>query len=477
MGLNLKKYEIILIIAILTFAVFLRFYTLGKPVMWTDESISALASKNIIEKGLPIMDSGALYGRAFVFHYLQTFFMLFGAGDFSARIISVLFGMATIILAYFIAKEYSKSSGIIALALFSVFFLEVFFSRQARMYQMFQFLFFFSIYLLYKISKTNKDNKNTKDLKNTKLVWLTILSLIILIDTHIMGIVLLPLLFIVLFNLKDKKTKILSFIVSIPFSLYFIYRAIFISKSDIFLAKLYLLKYANFLTGVTVAYLTFMSMGIIFAFKLNKRLTLFLLAPSVFLTIALAFVQLFATRYVYFAVFLILLFISVFLGKLHDRLGNFIIIAVILVLIVPSNFFYAVNYVTIIKPISRPYYDYTQPIVDYKSISSEISKLAENRTLITLWSAGAEWYVRKPDYVIPFSLTGLPKGYMIYNNTDFYTGAPIFDLEKQGVSDSVLLVDSFGLSKLENKRLDLLNSKISKCNLKLESYKLKVYDC
>jgi hypothetical protein len=57
-------------------------------------------------------------------------------------------------LAYFIGKEYSKSGGIISALFFAVFYLEVFFSRQARYYQLFQLAFFASLYFLYK-SKEN----------------------------------------------------------------------------------------------------------------------------------------------------------------------------------------------------------------------------------------------------------------------------------------------------------------------------------
>ena len=157
--------EYLLLTIILIFACFLRVYKLGVPPFWIDEGISTIASLNILEKGLPILDSGVLYGRAYLFHYLQAFFLLFGQTDFLARFASVIFGLLTILLAYKIGKEYSKSGGIISALFMSVFYLEVFYSRQARFYQLFQLMFFLSIYLLYK----SKDNP--------KWLYLSLISL------------------------------------------------------------------------------------------------------------------------------------------------------------------------------------------------------------------------------------------------------------------------------------------------------------
>ena len=144
------KKEYLFLMIILIFAFFLRVYSLGTPVFWVDEATSSVASLMILEKGFPIFDSGLFYDRALLFHYLQAFFLLFGQTEFLARFVSVIFGLLTIVLIYFIGKEYSNSGGIISALFLSVFYLEVFFSRQARFYQFFQLLFFLSLYLLYK---------------------------------------------------------------------------------------------------------------------------------------------------------------------------------------------------------------------------------------------------------------------------------------------------------------------------------------
>jgi len=51
-NVNLEYY---LLGLILIFALFLRVYALGTPPLWIDESISAVASKSIINHGFPYL--------------------------------------------------------------------------------------------------------------------------------------------------------------------------------------------------------------------------------------------------------------------------------------------------------------------------------------------------------------------------------------------------------------------------------------
>jgi len=194
-----KKVEITLLAAILLFAFFIRIYALGNAPFWIDESISSIASTSILEKGLPIFDSGAMYNRALVFHYIQAFFLNFGSTDFMARFFSVICGLLTVFLAYKIGKEYSKSGGLISALFMAVFYLEVFYSRQARFYQLFQLMFFLSLYLLYKSKE------------NPKFIYLALISFFITVDTQIAGFILIPF-FIGHMLIYNKKQKYLSFI-------------------------------------------------------------------------------------------------------------------------------------------------------------------------------------------------------------------------------------------------------------------------
>ena len=137
--------------AILLFGLILRLWKLGVGAMWVDETISALVGRTILETGVPVFSSGWFYGRALVFHYLMALFLVFFNNDFGARLVSVVFGLGTVGLAYFVGREFDRKDkwlGIVSALFTAVLFLEVYYSRQARFYQMFQFLFFLTLFFL-----------------------------------------------------------------------------------------------------------------------------------------------------------------------------------------------------------------------------------------------------------------------------------------------------------------------------------------
>jgi len=197
------KLEYIFLVLILIFALFIRVYSLDSKPLWVDEATSSMAAKMILEKGVPVFDSGMFYSRALFFHYSEAFFLLFGVNDFNARIASVIFGLCTIVLAFYIGREYNKKSGGVIAALFmSIFSMEVYFSQQARFYQLFQLMFFLSLYLLY------------KSREKPKLIWLALIAFFICIDTQIAGLVLAPV--FIWFIWKYKFDKRLTVIPVIP---------------------------------------------------------------------------------------------------------------------------------------------------------------------------------------------------------------------------------------------------------------------
>ncbi len=81
-----------IIVLFALYGLFIRLYGLGSKSFWLDENISALAARGIVETGKPYLDSGYLYSRAYLFHYAEAFFLLFGQNEFNARLFSVLMG-------------------------------------------------------------------------------------------------------------------------------------------------------------------------------------------------------------------------------------------------------------------------------------------------------------------------------------------------------------------------------------------------
>ncbi len=460
--MNLKKvYKNKLIIGlslILIYALILRVYALGSSPLWFDETISSLAGQKIVEKGIPIFDSGFFYSRALVFHYIQAFFLLFGQTDFLVRLASVLFGLGTIILAFFIGREFNKSTAIIA-AIFTCFlFLEVVYSRQARFYQAFQFFFFLTIFLLYKSRKSKK------------YAYVASVSLLITVQTQLAGLVLVPFfLFYFYKNHKDWKLFIIPILVSLYFSSSF-----FGLEKTTSLGSEYAEEYTSQLFKSLRAFFIISLLGIPFAYKKNKRMFYLLLLPSVILLTGLFFVKVFALRYAYFVILSVIIFLASLLSYLYESNKVIGVLIIALAVIYPSNLFFDSNYLTVVKPQVISPYSTTEPIIDYKSLNTSTKELIRTNNLVALSSPGVEWYLKKPDYIIPFSLNGLESGYALYNGVDIYTGAEIWNNQTKNF---IFLEDFFGYSKLGPNQRAPLEAMKKDCLLLEKSDTLNVYKC
>ena len=457
-NVNLEHY---LLGLILIFALFLRVYALGTPPLWIDESISAVASKSIINHGFPVFDSGASYGRAYLFHYLEAFFILIGGNsDFNARIISVIFGVLTVLFAYFIGKEYSKSGGVICALFMAVFYLEVFYSRQGRFYQLFQLMFFLSLFLLYK----SKDKKI--------LIWPALISFFIVINTQVAGLVLVPFFFIHIL-LYNRKHWYLSLVVLIPVLLHII--SVLSVTSGLDTAVNYISWYSGYTSNIKYL-LILLVPGVIWSFFKNKRLTLLIVLPALSLLLGIFFVKLFALRYMYFFVFPMVLYSSLIMAYFYDNYGKWILVSIIILLLFPSNLFFTYNYVNVIKPIDHNLRDFSAPEIDYKSIPEYvITELKESSVLMTFFSPGVEWYIKKPDYVFPFSMNGIGTDSLSYNGLDVYSGAVISEARPSG--EFYFVADKFGLSKLRPSQREKYDKIVEGCFNLYSNKDLTVWEC
>lgn len=473
-----KNWVWIVLGLILIFAFVLRIWGLGMPNLWFDESISALNARDILEKGIPVFDSGALYGGYYVFHYIMAgFYAVFG-GDFSVRLISVLFGLATVVLAFFIGKEFDNSSckgyvtGLVAALLSAVFYLEVVYSRQARFYQMFQFLFFLTLLFLYK----SKDEK--------KYAWLSCLSLILLLDTHISGLVIIPF-FLVVFFLQYRKDEDwkgkdwILFVIPVLAGLWF-GRGFFnlpFADSGSGLAGVNLESYSDVLFAKLRAFFFISLIGIPFAIRKNLRMFLLIVLPSLILLIGLLFLKTYAIRYAYFSVFAVIILMAVLLSFIYNHSRVFFVIALVFILIYPSNLVYNDGFLTVIKPGIVETKSITEPVLDYKNINSDALDLIMENKVVVMSTPGFYWYIKKPDYAIPFSLNGLANGFAIYDNKDVYSGASLFDLNNTDAGGFVFVEDYFGYSKLPSSVREKVDALKAGCKQVQQTDFLKVFDC
>lgn len=146
-----KIIYVVLLISLITGAVYIRFHNLDKFGFWSDELYHVIAAQGLIDNDRPSFPSGVEYRRALSYTFLVSkSFQIFGVNEMAARLPSVLFNILFIFSGYFIIKNwYNKNSAIIFCIImgFSPYILQI--TRQSRMYTAFQLFYFLGTYLFW----------------------------------------------------------------------------------------------------------------------------------------------------------------------------------------------------------------------------------------------------------------------------------------------------------------------------------------
>ncbi|MFH1453806.1 MAG: glycosyltransferase family 39 protein [Armatimonadota bacterium] len=156
----MKEYKFLrlpLFVYVFFLALFLRLYNLGAPSIWVDEAFCVWAAKFDLPSLLRYVSADAHPPLYFIL--LHFWIKLFGAGEFAVRLLSVTFGMGTLVLIYSLCNEVfrNKKYGLIASLLYGVSsFSIVDIDTNVRMYAMTAFLITLSVYLLCRIIREEK---------------------------------------------------------------------------------------------------------------------------------------------------------------------------------------------------------------------------------------------------------------------------------------------------------------------------------
>jgi hypothetical protein len=177
------KSTFVIIFALIAIGFYLRFNNLGDRSFWFDEAVTSYAAIGLLEHGTPVLPSGIEYTRALLNSYLIALsFNIFGVSEFSARIVSVIFGTLAIPFVYLLGKELGKRTGLIATFLIAFSAFEILWAREARMYAQFQFFYLLTAYLFYISLK--KDS--------SKLFLLSGISFILAWYSHVFSLFFIP---------------------------------------------------------------------------------------------------------------------------------------------------------------------------------------------------------------------------------------------------------------------------------------------
>ena len=170
-----KKTLVLLILVLLTGG-FLRFYNLGRESFWLDESATALAMKyrgpyenlkNIYKTGqilpeLYVNNPDLPHGNQDLpvyYFLLANWVKIFGLSEITLRSFSALFGLLSILIVFFIAKEiFNKNVALLSSLISSMSVALIASSQEARNYSFYLFISLLSVYFLIKFLNTDKNN-------------------------------------------------------------------------------------------------------------------------------------------------------------------------------------------------------------------------------------------------------------------------------------------------------------------------------
>jgi hypothetical protein len=217
--------------------------------------------------------------------------------------------------------------------------------------------------------------------------------------------------------------------------------------------------------------------GVVWSFIKKKRLTTLIVLPSLILLISVFTLETFALRYSYFFVFPLIVYTSLLLSFLFEKYGNIMLIAILAVLIIPSNLIFPSTGVNIIKPIDYNYNDYSAPEINYKGLSPDLISELQNpeNIVVGYFSPSLEWYIAKPDYVLQFSMDGRESNQVVRDGFDVYSGAPI--LQEVPERPYYLVADTFSTSKLNDEQREFLGELTEGCSKVHDERDLVVWEC
>ncbi|MBW2662029.1 MAG: glycosyltransferase family 39 protein [Deltaproteobacteria bacterium] len=179
----------------------IRITGLGERPLAQDEYYFVEAVHNILEFGVPRFPSGGYYFRGIPQQYLTALsIQLFGDGPFAYRLQSALFSVGTLVMAYFLGRQFlNRSWSIVLVAILAFSSWEIEFSRFARMYAAFEFVTICFFWSLYRHSFNARWKKR----------YITVALAVTALFTHALGVFLALLLFLPLpawFDRDWRKT-------------------------------------------------------------------------------------------------------------------------------------------------------------------------------------------------------------------------------------------------------------------------------
>jgi len=447
-----KMLVFVFILAIL--GLVLRIYRLGFQSLWIDEGFSINAASSILKHGYPLLESGIVYSGSLLNSYLIAAFMFFHNDVVSARLVSVIFGVLMIFLAYYFGKELGNNKIGLMTAVFVTFSIwEIAWSRQARMYMQFQFFFILSLLFFYRF---------INDI-NLKKFFLMLLFSLLAVFSHSLGLVL-GLIYIayfifdyekLVFIFNKTKGYIKNKFVILLLIVFFIFIVNFIYKGIINYQELemnYFLTYNYYLKNAHFGFYYLGIIGFLIMLKNDFKKGIFIglsfLIPFIFIS---SFIFLLHYRYLFF-ILPILFFLTAYLIDYVSFKKFYYVIALVLVISLMFSGFVFIPQAEydLEKETPQPNFDKA-----YGFVKENMNK---DDVVIDAYPALGYYYLGKVDYALNFSLTGKNDEEKLVN-TDVYRNLTFVDINTlKELDDYWIVLDKLALRRLnEEERNYILN--------------------
>ena len=358
---KLKQFKYLLIL-ILLIGTLLRTYNLSSESLSFDEAvtISFLTEHPDSDFGNP----------PFYYSFLDFWTKLFGDSEFSIRFPSVIFGLLSILVLYYLASSlFNKRIALLSAIILAVNPFHIFFSQQARMYSLFSLFSLLSLFYFFKILKEGR---------KTNMIGYIVFNALNLY-THYFAIFVLVVecLYFILSH-KDFKSKAKDFMLTNLF-IFILFSPQFIKVYTGFLNKTshvdwgvkpseYFMSIFNSFLGWNVAFTAIVFLLFLFGLlrikNIDKKLNLFgifyVLFPSI-IGFFISFKMTIMPRYFIFILPIYIMFISKGLINIKYKWIQILLIGGILVI---SGFKLAEDY-------SKPNHAQWREVVEYIESNSE----------------------------------------------------------------------------------------------------------
>ena len=149
-----RSTQIGVVIGLLVLGGILRFYQLGTKGLWGDEIWTAQWSKGTIDQ---IWTSLTLIPDMPLMYALVNFSTRFGGSEFWVRLPSALFGVAGLLMFFFlVSRIFGRRTALVGIALITFSPIHIWYSQDARYYAQLSFLGIASVYFFYAFLTSDK---------------------------------------------------------------------------------------------------------------------------------------------------------------------------------------------------------------------------------------------------------------------------------------------------------------------------------